>query len=412
MTLNLEKLEQKRERGSKLEARCPACAELGQDTSGNHLFILDSGFGKWGCVVNPGPHGKEHRRRIAELAGTGPTVSAKPFSVTRPPPRPAPPLPPLRTPIQGELDAIAHVRGWPTSHGLETLAERGQLFTAEIFDDGREWPAWVVGDASQTNIQARKLDGGLWVGIGEKKAKSLPGTTTKRMIGAFDIGTRPEVWIMEGQPDFCAAPILANLAGRDLDQIAFTCITGAAIHIDEDDLHQFRGKRVTIAMHHDAAHGKGAEAARRWARQLYEAGAAKVVGFDFARSGCKDLSDHLRAACSASPASIPTPPPSEAPISPPLVTPKSLENAPKAEETASPAPRTAPPPAPPVVQQEGVEETLPDDTPQCGLRNVALQTWATLPPPPLELIEAYRRYTNRNRGPFPHDTAHMPTVYR
>jgi hypothetical protein len=137
-----------------------------------------------------------------------------------------------------------------------------------------------------------------------------------------------------------------------------------------------------------------------------------VVGFDFARSGCKDLSDHLRAACSASPASIPTPPPSEAPISPPLVTPKSLENAPKAEETASPAPRTAPPPAPPVVQQEGVEETLPDDTPQCGLRNVALQTWATLPPPPLELIEAYRRYTNRNRGPFPHDTAHMPTVYR
>ena len=412
MPLDTAKLENVRQRRGHIVAACPACRESGADRSGEHLFIRDGG--QFGCIANTGDTGKEHRRRIAHLAGAGEfTASPRPFTprpVVKPTRKPV--LPAMSAPGADDLQTIAYVRGWPTSHGLETLAERGQLFTAEIFDDGRKWPAWVIGDATCANLQARKMDGGLWAGIGAKKAKSLRGSTTKRMIGAFDIGTRPEVWIMEGQPDFCAAPIVARLAGLDLDKIAFTCITGAGIHIAGDDLRQFRGKRVTIAMHHDAAHGKGAEAACRWARQLYDAGAAKVVGFDFAKSGCKDLSDHLRAACSAAPASIPTLPPPEAPISPSLVTPEPLENAPRAEETASPAPRTNPPPPPPVVQQEGAEETLSDATPPCGVRNVALQTWATLPPLPLELIEAYRRYTNRNRGPLPHDTAHMPTVYR
>ncbi|MBC8041401.1 MAG: hypothetical protein H7Y06_12720 [Opitutaceae bacterium] len=176
------------------------------------------------------------------------------------------------------------------------LAERGQLFTADIWDDGQEWPAWLVGDSTRANVQARKICRGLWTGIGGKKAKSLPGTTTTRMIGATCIGDRPEVWVMEGQPDFAAAPVVGKLIGRDLDKIVFACVTGcndnpAPLH--PDDLAHFAGKRVVIAMHNDADHGKGAEAAHRWARQFYEAGAADVTGFDFAASNAKDLDEYL-----------------------------------------------------------------------------------------------------------------------
>lgn len=48
-------------------ARCPACAEAGGDHKGDHLVLYASG--SFGCVVNPGPEGEEHRKRIFALAG-------------------------------------------------------------------------------------------------------------------------------------------------------------------------------------------------------------------------------------------------------------------------------------------------------------------------------------------------------
>lgn len=294
MRINLDKLEQKRERGGKLEARCPACAELGEDETGNHLFVMDSG--KFGCIVKAGDNGKEHRRRIWQLVGDTATDTPRPSPAPRPAcRRPARPLPPLQTPTRDTLDLIAKLRGWHTPEavaGLEVLVKRGQLFTGDIYDDGKTWPAWVATDPTRANAQARKTDGGIWNGIGAK-AKSLPSTTTTRVIGASCIGPRPQVWITEGTPDLCAAPIVARLAGLDLDQIAFVCITGAGNDIHADDLPHFTGKAVVIAMHHDADHGKGAVAAHRWAKQLYLAGAAQVRGFDFAGTGGKDLADYL-----------------------------------------------------------------------------------------------------------------------
>lgn len=81
----LEKqIEEKKERGEKVSApkldglenfvegcgkstfRCPACAEDGKDEKGEHGFVYESGA--FGCVVNPGDEGKEHRRRMLELA--------------------------------------------------------------------------------------------------------------------------------------------------------------------------------------------------------------------------------------------------------------------------------------------------------------------------------------------------------
>ena len=75
MSLDISKLENVKRSDGKLTARCPACAELGADLSGNHLVIESSG--KFGCVVNQGAAGTQHRRRIFQLAGEKPEPIAK-----------------------------------------------------------------------------------------------------------------------------------------------------------------------------------------------------------------------------------------------------------------------------------------------------------------------------------------------
>lgn len=67
MRIDLSKLENVKHHGSKVIARCPACAEAGNDRKGEHLFIEPSG--RFGCVVFPGADGHKHRQRIFELAG-------------------------------------------------------------------------------------------------------------------------------------------------------------------------------------------------------------------------------------------------------------------------------------------------------------------------------------------------------
>ena len=294
MSLDTAKLENVRHRSGRILAACPACREAGADRTGEHLVILDGG--KWGCIANTGDAGKEHRRRIAQLVGVGDAAAEPRPLVSRPLAKPSgkPSLPSLRLPCAEDLQSIARVRGWPALAGIETLVTRGLLFIADVFDDGQTWPAWVVTDHTRANAQARKMDGGQWNGIGAKKAKSLPGTTAARCIGAADIAQRPDVWLVEGTPDLCAAPIVAKRAGLDLDQIAFVCVTGAGNSLHPEDLPHFVGKRVVIAMHNDADHGKGAEAAHRWAAQLYQVGAVEVRGFIFAGNGCKDLAEYLR----------------------------------------------------------------------------------------------------------------------
>jgi hypothetical protein len=65
--LDEARLEKVRHRGGKTIARCPACAELGNDKAGNHLSIESSGA--YACVRHPGNDGIEHRKRIFALAG-------------------------------------------------------------------------------------------------------------------------------------------------------------------------------------------------------------------------------------------------------------------------------------------------------------------------------------------------------
>ena len=66
MGLNLEKLEKARKlTGGIVQARCPACAEGGNDRTGEHLRVYPDG--RFGCCVHP--KDRDHRKRIFALAG-------------------------------------------------------------------------------------------------------------------------------------------------------------------------------------------------------------------------------------------------------------------------------------------------------------------------------------------------------
>jgi len=63
--LDPTRLEKVRHAGTKVVARCPACAEDGGDRRGHHLLIQPSG--KFACAAYPGD--SDHRRRIFALVG-------------------------------------------------------------------------------------------------------------------------------------------------------------------------------------------------------------------------------------------------------------------------------------------------------------------------------------------------------
>lgn len=67
MSLNVNKLEKVNPRGGRINARCPACAETGNDNKGQHLLIDEQG--RFSCVKYPGDSGIEHRKRIFALVG-------------------------------------------------------------------------------------------------------------------------------------------------------------------------------------------------------------------------------------------------------------------------------------------------------------------------------------------------------
>jgi putative DNA primase/helicase len=67
MSIDLSRLEKPRNKGGKTIARCPACAETGNDNNADHLYI--NAHGKYGCVLYQGADGNDHRKRIFELVG-------------------------------------------------------------------------------------------------------------------------------------------------------------------------------------------------------------------------------------------------------------------------------------------------------------------------------------------------------
>ena len=173
------------------------------------------------------------------------------------------------------MSQIAHQRNWTYFAGLQLLASRGLVWAGEVYDAGRTWAAWIITDQSRRNAQARRLDAERWAGIGNKKAKTIPGSDPSWPIGAAEIRDHQCVLLCEGQPDFAAALLVAwwfDVA------VAPVCMTGAGNTISVGALPLFSGKHIRIATHDDDA---GRDAGAKWAKQLYEAGAARVDRFDF-----------------------------------------------------------------------------------------------------------------------------------
>jgi hypothetical protein len=67
-TLDLDKLDNVIERSGKIIARCPACAERGRDSQGNHLVIFDNGA--YSCIVGDANHRKEIYRLARKALNT------------------------------------------------------------------------------------------------------------------------------------------------------------------------------------------------------------------------------------------------------------------------------------------------------------------------------------------------------
>jgi len=191
------------------------------------------------------------------------------------------------TPTQ--LVALAELRKLPATAGLELATRHGQLWFADVWDDGFEWPAWILTDGARRNAQARRMDGKPWSGIGNKKAKTIAGCEAGWPVGITEAANSPDIAFVEGAPDFLAAWhfIWYTERTRDIRPVAMFGVN-AAIH--PDALPLFRGKSVWLYAHEDENRA-GLIGAMEWRKQLHTAGAKSVQLYDFAPNHVKDLNE-------------------------------------------------------------------------------------------------------------------------
>lgn len=190
----------------------------------------------------------------------------------------------LRQGTISELAALASLRKLPAFAGLELATRSQHLYFADVFDDGFDYPSWIITDASRRNAQARRMDGKPF-SVG--KAKTIKGCEAKWPVGIANIAT-PEVALVEGGPDFLAAHHLIWFMGKTKD-ITPVAMLGASNQIHDDALPLFAGKHVYIFPHSDDNEA-GQAAAKRWAEQLHSVGAAT---YPFNLDGQKDLNDFV-----------------------------------------------------------------------------------------------------------------------
>ena len=173
MALDPAKLEKVRAANGKTIARCPACAEAGEDKDGKHLAIFADG--RFACVTHQGD--KEHRRRIFELAGI-PDVDAPPARVPESEPKKSAVV--VDWPVNCErlvkdvaaLSRLAAWRGWTADYSRE-LAQAGVIG----MHDGRV--CFPVADAQGVVIGRHVFQ---WPEMGGTKAWYAPGKNAPLVI--------------------------------------------------------------------------------------------------------------------------------------------------------------------------------------------------------------------------------------
>ncbi len=227
--------------------------------------------------------------------GTASTASGAGGVISRPAPRPIETRAPSQTWLRlqqqmrpgtvTELAALAQLRRLPTWAGLQLATTAGQLWFAQVFDDGFEWSAWIVTDSARRNAQARRTDGEPWSGV-KAKAKTIAGCEASWPVGIADVG-ECDVALVEGGPDFLAAWHYIWTEDR-VDEMAPVAMLGASQPIHPEALPLFAGRSVTIFPHVDDNQA-GERGAKAWAAQL--AGVAPVEFIDLRDGGAKDLNE-------------------------------------------------------------------------------------------------------------------------
>lgn len=220
-------------------------------------------------------------------------------------PRPKPRIIPTRAPSETWLRIQAQMRAPTFSEAsrlsslraislaaVELAAREGQLFIADLLDDGFDVSCWIITDSTRRNAQARRLDGKPFASIGGKKAKTIPGCEASWPIGITS--TKPDISLVEGGPDLLSMWHFAWLADRH-QSVAPVAMLGASNTIHPDAIPHFSGRHVRIYPHADA-NAAGENAALRWASQLQGVAAhvTMVPIRTFARKDVNELTEILR----------------------------------------------------------------------------------------------------------------------
>ncbi len=223
------------------------------------------------------------------------------LGIQREPSSPAPPraatpelarrIPKLRRGSPADVRELIERRGFG-EEGLRLAEARGLLHFCNLF--GRE--AWCVADQRRELFEFRRLDGEKWDGYGSLPARKSHclGRGKRWPLGTLEAAPFPKVVFVEGAPDLLAACHFLTVEGKAATVAPVAALGASNQHLAPEALTHFAGKVVRLFPHLDDA---GRVASRAWAKQLKDAGAARVEAFDFSglvradgREG-KDLAD-------------------------------------------------------------------------------------------------------------------------
>ena len=174
----------------------------------------------------------------------------------------------LRLSEPDELKQIAAQRGF-SIESLEFLEQQGFLRFGKLW----EKPIWCLRDKRRKLIEYRRLDGKPWQ---SKRKAHCTGTGKNWPLGILEAHKHDTIVLVEGAPDFLAAHHFASLENK-LGSLGIVAILGAANRLAKEALKYFKDKKVWIYTHVDDA---GRKASMEWARQIKQAGATQVLGFD------------------------------------------------------------------------------------------------------------------------------------
>jgi hypothetical protein len=184
------------------------------------------------------------------------------------------PWPQLRLSTADELLALQNQRGFSAA-ALRDAQHRGFLHFGAVWGFG----FWAITDRRRALIELRRISGECWPAFGRiptRKAHCI-GRGKNWPVGLEETEAFPIIALCEGAPDFLALLSIAHAEGKANTVAPAAVLGGGITKLAPDALHHFRGKHVRIFPHADAVGHKPVVA---WARQIADAGAAKLDAFD------------------------------------------------------------------------------------------------------------------------------------